>query len=394
MLFNEDCLIAMKQIKDESVDLVYLDPPFFTQKIQKLKNKEGYEYSFNDSWDSLSNYLKYIKDRLYECKRVLKKTGSIYLHCDNKASHHLRILLDEVFGDKNFRSEIIWMYKRWSNSKKGLLNSHQTIFFYSKGNNYKFNRIYTDYSPTTNIDQILQDRVRNSKGKTIYKTDEDGQVVCSNEKIGVPLTDVWEIPFLNPKAKERVGYPTQKPILLLEKIIEISTEKGDIVLDPFCGSGTTLVASLLMDREYIGIDISNEAISISKKRLQQPVKTKSRLLDLGTSVYEKKTEYEKNLLNCFECNIVQRNKGIDAFLKKMYLGSPVAIRIQKDNESIFEAIYLLNQASLKKKCKYSILIRTSMQSDLDNTDLPSNIVILDSYRMIIEQYIKTEFKQR
>lgn len=384
----------MTQMESNTVDMVYLDPPFFTQKLQKLKNKAGEEYSFDDSWDSLSDYLKYIKERLIECNRVIKETGSIYLHCDSKASHHLRLLLDEVFGEKNFRSEIIWTYKRWSNSKKGLLNSHQTIFFYSKGSNYKFNRIYTEYSPTTNIDQILQDRVRDTKGKTVYKTDEDGQVVCSNQKIGVPLTDVWEIPFLNPKAKERVGYPTQKPILLLEKILEISTDSGDIVLDPFCGSGTTLVASLLMDRKYIGIDINEQAISLSKKRLEQPVKTKSRLLDVGASAYDEKTEYEKKLLNCFECNIVQRNKGIDAFLKKMYLGSPVAIRIQKENETLSDTIRLLNTASSSKKCKYSILIRTSMQSELKNVNVPSNIILLDSYSMIIEQYIESELMHK
>src|SRR5699024_9228610 len=137
----------------------------------------------------------------------------------------------------------IWAYKRWSNSKKGLLNNHQNIYFYSKSKSFKFNTMYTDYSPTTNLDQILQARMRDEHAKSKYKTDENGQVVLGKEKKGVPLSDIWNIPYLNPKAKERTGYPTQKPILLLEQIIKIATDEGDTVLDPFCGSGTTLVAA-------------------------------------------------------------------------------------------------------------------------------------------------------
>src|SRR5699024_10751501 len=155
-----DCLSRMKLLDSESVDLIYLDPPFYTQKEQKLKNKNLIEYSYNDKWTNLDDYLHFIKIRLLEMKRVLKETGSIFLHCDKYASHHLRILLDEVFGERNFQSEIIWHYKRWSNSKKGLLNSHQNIYFYSKSKKFKFNPQYQAYSSTTNIDQILQERSR------------------------------------------------------------------------------------------------------------------------------------------------------------------------------------------------------------------------------------------
>ena len=250
MLVNDDCLNAMKNMSDETIDMVYLDPPFFTQKKQTLKNREGQEYCFDDVWESIESYLSYIKIRLFEVKRILKKSGSVFFHCDSSASHHLRILLDEVFGAKNFISEIIWSYKRWSNSHKGLMNSHQTIFFYSKTKHFTYNTIYTKYSSTTNIDQILQDRVRNADGKASYKTDSNGDAICTNEKKGVPLSDVWDIPFLNPKANERVGYPTQKPILLLERIIQISTNENDVVLDPFCGSGTTIVAAALLKRKY------------------------------------------------------------------------------------------------------------------------------------------------
>ena len=127
-----DCLDGLKELKEQSIDLIYLDPPFYTQKIQTLKNKEGKEYSFNDKWNSLNEYLEYIKIRLIEMKKVLKNTGSIFLHCDDKASHYLRQLLDEVFGNTNFNNEIIWHYKRWSNSKKGLLKGHQSIFLVFK----------------------------------------------------------------------------------------------------------------------------------------------------------------------------------------------------------------------------------------------------------------------
>ena len=113
------------------------------------------------------------------------------------------------------------------------MNNHQNIYFYSKTKDFKFNTFYTDYSASTNVDQILHDRVRNKDSKSIYKTDEDGKPVIGKKKNGVPLSDVWNIPYLNPKAKERTGYPTQKPILLLEQIIKIATDKGDVVLDPF-----------------------------------------------------------------------------------------------------------------------------------------------------------------
>lgn len=385
MLINNDCLYAMKELESLSVDMIYLDPPFFTQKKQKLKDTNGIEYSFDDKWGSIADYISYLKIRLKEAKRLLKDTGTIFLHCDSTASHYIKIMLDEIFGVENFRSEIIWSYKRWSNSKKGLLNSHQTIFFYSKSKNYKFHTILTDYSTTTNIDQILQDRVRNSDGKTVYKTNSNGTIVSTNEKKGVPLSDVWEIPFLNPRANERVGYPTQKPILLLERILDISTDKGDLVLDPFCGSGTTLVASVLKDRKYIGIDKSSDAIELSQKRLDKPIKTNSTLMQRGKDYYDEKSDFEKSILQHFECNIVQRNKGIDALLVKMYRNQPVGVRIQKENESISDAIKLLSQAGAKKNCILTVLIKISNSIEMIEYLKPENMLIIDSYNLILNK---------
>lgn len=391
MVIHGDCLDILKQIDSNSVDMIYLDPPFFTQKMQSLKDTQGTEYFFGDVWNSREEYLDYMKVRVYELKRVLKDTGSIFLHCDEKASHYLRIILDDIFGEENFRSEIIWTYKRWSNSKKGLLPGHQTIFFYSKTNNYKFNIIYTEYSPTTNIDQILQERVRDNRGKAIYKHDDNGEIILAKEKKGVPMSDVWEIPFLNPKAKERVGYPTQKPIELLERIVRISTDVGDTVLDPFCGSGTTMVAAELVNRKGIGIDISRDAVEISENRLKNPYKTESRLMKLGIESYKTKSDVDSAILNQLDCDVVQRNKGIDGFLKKYYKNAPVAVKIQKATESFSEAVELLKNAGKRKKCSATVLIRTQNDNLTRHVDIPSNMIIIDDYKIQLEHELEEMF---
>ena len=383
MLYCDDCFNVLKELPSEMVDMVYIDPPFFTQKTQRLSDSIGKIYEFDDKWESKEEYLQYIKIRLMEIKRVLKNTGSLFLHCDTSASWNLKLVLDEIFGEENFRSEIIWFYKRWSNSQKGLLPNHQTIFFYSKTKKYTFNTIFGEYSPTTNIDQILQARKR-TNGKTCYKTDSEGKTVYGINKVGVPLSDVWEMPFLNPKAKERVGYPTQKPIELLDRIIRISTNEGDTVLDAFCGSGTTLVSAKLLGRKYIGIDKNQDAITLTKQRLNSLVKTESTLLKKGKHSYKTKTEKDMNILHQFDCNIVQRNRGIDAILKKMYNGKPVAIKIQK--ETFSESVKLLKEASKKKNCIFSILI--SEETGI----VPNNIILLNPLDIQFENKIKKLLK--
>lgn len=369
-----DCLDFLKNIPSSSIDLIYLDPPFFTQKKHNLKSKEGREYSFIDCWDSREDYLSFLRVRLVEMHRVLKKNGNIFLHCDNNASHHIRILLDDIFGDDNFKSEIIWSYKRWSNSKKNLLPGHQVILFYSKSKTNTFNTIYTKYSPTTNIDQILQERTREN-GKAVYKRDSKGNVVTTGAKKGVPLSDVWEIPFLNPKAKERTGYPTQKPIELLKRIIEIGSNEDDVILDPFCGSGTTLVTAKLMGRKYIGCDINPDAVLLSLKRLSQPFMTESFLLKKGVDAYDVKTEYEKAVLDELNCTIVQRNKGIDGFINKKESNELIAVKIQKKEEGIDEAMQLLTKAAEKKQCSQTILIA---HSEIPKS-YPENMIVLMGY---------------
>ncbi len=378
-----DCIEKLRDIEEKSIDLIYLDPPFFTQKEHKLSDKENNSYSFDDKWESIHDYKTYISDRLIECRRVLKDTGSIFLHCDKSASHYLRVALDEVFGSDNFQSEIIWSYKRWSNSKKGLLNSHQNIYFYSKTDEFKFNTFYNEYSATTNVDQILQKRKKDKNGKSTYMLDENRDVVVDDNKKGVPLGDVWNIPYLNPRAKERCGYPTQKPILLLDQIIKISTDENDVVLDPFCGSGTTLVSAKLLNRNFIGIDKSESAVNLANKRLENSIKTESKLLKKGEKSYKNKTDDELNILKLFNAIPVQRNKYIDGIVTLKEGRGLVAVKIQKDDESIEDLIKGLKKAGEKKKCKNMILVRTKKedyQLSMDNRD----IIIVDRYNLVLE----------
>jgi len=375
-----DCLNEMRSIENGSIDLIYLDPPFFTERKHKLKNRERTkEFSFDDTWGSDKGYAQFLKERIEIMKRLLKEDGSIFVYCDKSGEHIVRAILDSVFGADNFQSEIIWSYKRWSNSKKGLLPSHQNIYFYSKSKNFKFNSIYTSYSETTNIDQILQRRTRDEHNKSIYDKDSDGNVKNGDKKKGVPLSDVWDIPYLNPKAKERVGYPTQKPLLLLEQIIKLVTNEGDVVLDPFCGSGTTCVAAMLLDRQYIGIDESDEAVKLSISRINNPIKTESNLLKKGRDSYLNADKGALSLLNGLEFNPVQRNKGIDAILVEQFDNAPILIRVQKPQESIDEAASLLAKAMNTKKSKKSFLIQTQLNTSLFNS-LPNyeGMILLDS----------------
>lgn len=383
-------------VETGSVDLVYLDPPFFTQRTHSLKTRDGLkEFVFEDSWEDVGTYKQYIGERLNECKRVLKDTGSIFLHCDRTASHHLRVLLDEIFGTGNFQSEIVWAYKRWSNAKKGLLNAHQIIYFYSKSPRFKFNKIYGSYSPTTNIDQIFQKRMRNDAGRTTYRRDDDGAIELMDEKHGVPMSDVWEIPYLNPKAAERVGYPTQKPILLLERIIHLTTDKGDVVLDPFCGSGTTLVAAALLGRKYIGIDLSADAVSLAKQRLANPIKTESALLKKGKNSYLNQDQEILEILNEIDAMPVQRNKGIDGFLRIGNATRPVPIKIQRASESLRLAKELLLNASKKNGFNVAVLLKTN---DFEDDTLfahpefdPKKLIVAQSSKQISQIKRQLEF---
>lgn len=383
-----DCLEILGQWPSDSTDLVYLDPPFFTQRKQRLGTRDRtIEFSFEDRWNSISEYSCFIHARLQEMRRVLKTTGSIFFHCDKRASHVVRLALDDTFGTDNFQSEIIWTYKRWSNSARRLLPAHQTILFYSKTRDYKFNAIMTEYSPTTNVDQILQRRARDAMNKSVYARDDNGEIVFAGDKRGVPLSDVWEIPFLNPKAKERTGYPTQKPVLLLERIVRLTTDKGDIVLDPFCGSGTTLVAAKLLGRSAIGIDISREAVELTRRRLANPMKTESDLLKNGSESYKNADHNALSQLNGISYTPVQRNNGIDAFLQETYAGVPIPVRIQRHGETLIQAATALYKAAKTKNAKRMVLIATEDQPSLVKIDMPPEVLVVSSTGLTVSRVI-------
>lgn len=388
-IYHGNCVDKLKEIESNKVDLIYFDPPFFTQRKHSLTNKDNSKtYEFDDKFNSIEAYLELVENVLQESKRVLKNSGSVFLHCDKTASHNIRTVMDKVFGRENFQSEIIWSYKRWSNAKKGLLNAHQVIFFYSKTQDFKFNTLYTDYSATTNLDQILQDRERDENGKSVYKKDVNGNVVLGKEKKGVPLSDVWEIPYLNPKAKERTGYPTQKPVLLLNQILNIVTDEGDLVVDPFCGSGTTCVSAKSLKRQFIGIDISKDAVELANSRLEEMVISESYLLNKGTNEYQEKTEKELAILQNIHAFPVQRNSGIDGFLKDHFEGMPVPVKIQGEYETIEDAIEKLEKASYGKDYKMKILIQTRETGISRLFGFESDVTVIKSLELQTKDLMK------
>ena len=381
-IIHGNCVEKLEEIESGKIDLIYFDPPFFTQRKHTLSTRDNSKtYEFDDKYKSIDEYLSLIQNVLIQSKRVLKNTGSVFLHCDKTASHNIRIVLDKVFGSENFQSEIVWSYKRWSNAKKGLLNSHQIIFFYSKTKDFKFNTIYTDYSATTNLDQILQERKRNKNGKSVYKRDKNGNAIIGKEKKGVPLSDVWEIPYLNPKANERMGYPTQKPVLLLNQIITIVTDEGDLVLDPFCGSGTTCVSAKSLKRNYIGIDVSKDAVNLANSRLEEMIISESNLLNKGQSDYLEKTERELAILQNINAFPVQRNAGIDGFLKEHFEGKPVPVKIQNEYETVEDAIEKLEKASLGKNYKMKIVIQTRETGISRLFEFETDVIVIKSLEL-------------
>ena len=369
-LVQGDNLEVLKSFPNEFVDLVYIDPPFFTNKQQSnfdrtLYQVEGKELVFQDVWASAKEYLDWVRPRLQEIHRVLRPSGSVFFHCDWHASHLLRVLLDETFHADQFRSEIIWYYKRWSNSLKGFQRAHQTIHFYSKSDGFKFYPLHEEYSLTTNIDQIWQKRGRDAYGKCVTLTHSDGAYQPHDkDKAGVPMRDVWEIPYLNPRAKERTGWPTQKPLELLRRIVLATTEAGDVVLDPACGSGTALVAAKELNRAWIGIDCSEEALEITRRRLvavsnvtegnnhHQPYLL-SRFLKLS------ETEKRLHIGRLLEMNIVHRNRNLDGILKKSWNGSNVAVRYIGTEENA-EAISGFVHTAAIRNCRIGIAVTSCM----------------------------------
>ncbi len=332
-----DCLEVLKRLESASVDLIYLDPPFFSNRnYEVIWGDEGEIRSFQDRWaGGIDHYIAWLKDRVQEMHRVLKPTGSIFLHCDWHANAYIRVLiLDKVFGEKNFRGEVIWQRTNAHNdARKKLASLTDTIWYYSKTGVFTYNLIYSELETkylknayrfedargaytlsdltgagATKGDSSVAWRGCNPAGKgrhwaipgqlvgeivgkeeakqlsSVDKLDllyEKGLIIVS--KHGVPrykkylesakgtlLGNIWsDIQNVQAQAKERIGYPTQKPEALLERIIKMASNEGDIVLDPFVGGGTTVVVAERLNRRWLGIDQSVSAIKVSDLRLYQ-----------------------------------------------------------------------------------------------------------------------------
>jgi len=254
IIYCGDCLKKLEQIPDESIDLIYIDPPFSSNRNYVAFWQEQEKRHFEDRFENVQAYINYIRPRLIELYRVLKQTGSFYYHCDWHASHYIKVLLDQdyLFGYKNFLNELVWHYQTGGASKRHYSRKHDIILFYSKTGQYRF---YPERIKISRTEKALE-RARNPKGARISISD--------TKKLP---EDVIAIPALNPMAIERQGYPTQKPEALLESIIEASSNEGDIVLDAFCGCGTTLIGAQKHRRKWVGIDISPTACRVMAKRL-------------------------------------------------------------------------------------------------------------------------------
>ncbi len=257
-----DCLRVLPTIPEGSVDLIYLDPPFFSgRNYEIIWPEDGYERrQFEDRWKGgIENYTAWLEARIRECHRVLKPSGSMYTHCDWHANAHIRIMLDKVFGEGNFLNEIIWWYHDPAGTVKDRFKKkHDSIYFYAKNaDKHKFNMdaVRTPYSEGT------MEQARNGVISFGRKTKVN--------PLGKVPEDVWEIPFINSQSKERLGYPTQKPEALLERIIKASSSEGEMVLDPFCGCGTTIATALKFKRKWIGIDVSPTACKLMGQRIHK-----------------------------------------------------------------------------------------------------------------------------
>ena len=309
-LYYGDCLTIMRDfMKLGSVDLIYLDPPFNSNRDYNniYKDETGRPLpdqveGFNDMWRDLSpereevlrampvlmresgvddkaaefwrlwmqalrklqphllSYLLYMTERLLPMRGILKPTGSIYLHCDPTASHYIKVIMDAIFGHGNFRNEIIWHYRRWTTKSAAFQKMHDVILWYTLSDKYPFSRPLQPYAD----DKYVEDTVRGMVGgKLVRLKDEKGEYIKREaDNKGVAMHDVWnDINFIAPTAKERMGYTTQKPLKLLDRIIRASSMRGDVVCDPFCGCATTVEAAHRLGREWIGIDRTIHAIT-------------------------------------------------------------------------------------------------------------------------------------
>jgi site-specific DNA-methyltransferase (adenine-specific) len=260
-LLLADALTLLGTLADGSVDLAYADPPFATGKVRRAADGDGAEHQFDDTIDDPDAYCAWLLPHLAELHRVLARTGSLFLHLDHRMSAHARIALDGVFGRDGFRNEIIWRYGLGGRAPaNAFARKHDVLLFYARGPANTFHRLRGGLTPAMAAKYAHVDengRYQRAHGRRYYL------------KGGKPFDSVWDIPSIPPTAHERAGYPTQKPLALLERIVRATTDAGALVVDPFVGSGTTAVAAQRLGRRFTCGDRSPEAIAVACGRLER-----------------------------------------------------------------------------------------------------------------------------
>ena len=360
-LWTGDNLDIMRGMNSESVNLIYLDPPFNSNRDYSAPiGSEAAGAAFKDTWTlndvdeawhgeiadrdpklyaiidaaghshgkGMKSYLIMIAVRLLEMRRILKDTGSIYLHCDPTASHYLKTLMDTLFGVENFKNEIVWCYRKWSVGASQFVRNHDVLLLYSTTNKSIFNVQYVPVSPGT------MKRWKGRKQQAVF-TDGIRQAESTDDEAKSPCPDWWQISVINPNAKERVGYPTQKPLSLLERVIKASSNEGDTVLDPFAGCATACVAAEHLQRQWVGIDLSPLAAKLVKSRLhkdmglfydvhhREDIPRRTDQGDLPSYKTHRHTLYGKQEGICSGCEVMFpfRNMTVDHIVPKSKGGS-------------------------------------------------------------------------
>jgi DNA modification methylase len=280
-LFFGDNLHIMRQLPSKSIDLMYFDPPFFSGRNYNVIFGDKNEIrSFTDIWEGgMPGYLIWLNARMYEMKRLLKDTGSIYVHLDWHASHYVKCEMDKIFGVENFRNEIIWHYSGWNKKLVDHLERrHDSIFYYSRTASPFFEYPTRSWESKEEYIKKRKQKVRNGKdGREYVLSDAGGgerveRYLEDAMSYGIPLDDVWDIDKINNSDKiERIGYPTQKPEILLERIIKTSSNEGDIIADFFTGGGTTPAVAQRLNRRWLACDQSRIAVAVTADRIARVV---------------------------------------------------------------------------------------------------------------------------
>ncbi len=316
ILAGDNLDVLRLKVPDASVDLVYLDPPFQSGRdygisfgVRAGRREKAAPHAFKDTWkwgldaeaafaevaeaggavartmqslrailgegDVLA-YLAMMAPRLVELRRALKPTGSLYLHCDPTASHYLKVLLDGAFGPACFRNEIIWRYRRWPARAARFQRMHDVLLFYTAapGSAHTFHTLYGYEKLAASTLKTFGRRKQRADFSSGHRkpgvedSETRGPPLSDYWDVDAPMGDAWEVGVIAAIGKERTGYPTQKPEALLERVILASSNEGDVVLDPFCGSGTTLAVAKRLGRRFLGIDVSPVAVAVARGRIE------------------------------------------------------------------------------------------------------------------------------